>query len=463
MTRLIPLLLSASLLLTGSGLVRDPAPEPTPSHSEVLTQAIRREAAIPEFPKQPAMPSEEDMTWEDMQHWYDDMAAYQEAVNSFRPGAPDESLRQTLSSFAAASTPKALSSATGQNAIYSPVSLWTALAMLAQCAEDTSRAQALDVLGVPDIDSLAEDVSRLWRQLYTDDGSSALLLGNSIWLNNFFQDDFRPETLDVLAQKYFTDTCAADFGSASADQAVSEWTASRTGGLIGGDGPIVKTDPGAMALLVSSLYYKAAWTTAFEQSQTKEDLFTATDGTKQIVDFLHRTATGATFRQEKAWRSSSLPLDLGNMIFVLPEEGTTPEQLLKDPTFLSSLLDQDSGNERHGKVEWSVPKFDLSSQLDLNEALKSLGLTDLLDPNRSNLSALVTRSAFVSQVSQLGRVKLDEDGVEAAAVTMVTMEPTSAPPSMVETFEMNLNRPFLFVLEMEGLPLFVGLVQTIDA
>ena len=58
------------------------------------------------------------------------------------------------------------------------------------------------------------------------------------------------------------------------------------------------------------------------------------------------------------------------------------------------------------------------------------------------------------------RVKIDEEGCEAAAFTAIdTAE--AAMPEELPVVEMNLNRPFAFAISgADGLPLFVGTVNT---
>ena len=63
------------------------------------------------------------------------------------------------------------------------------------------------------------------------------------------------------------------------------------------------------------------------------------------------------------------------------------------------------------------------------DALKRLGITDLPDYNRADLSALTDLDAFLSEAKQLARVKVDEEGVEAAAVTLIEVKPSTAHPS----------------------------------
>ena len=60
------------------------------------------------------------------------------------------------------------------------------------------------------------------------------------------------------------------------------------------------------------------------------------------------------------------------------------------------------------------------------------------------------------------RVTLDEEGCEAAAFTAIAVAETALPPQDLPTVEMNLNRPFAFLITgADGLPLFLGAVNTV--
>ena len=109
---------------------------------------------------------------------------------------------------------------------------------------------------------------------------------------------------------------------------------------------------------------------------------------------------------------------------------------------------------------WSVPKFDVKSSVDLADALKALGVADAFEADKADFTPLTDNIAYVSSVMQAARVKIDEEGVEAAAYTEIVAKSDGAPePSPV--VEMNLNRPFAFVIfDGNDVPLFVGTVQT---
>ena len=101
------------------------------------------------------------------------------------------------------------------------------------------------------------------------------------------------------------------------------------------------------------------------------------------------------------------------------------------------------------------------SGLALREALKALGVTDVFDPAVSDFTPLEASTGdplYVSQAQHAARVKMDEEGCEAAAYTII-MNPTAGlPPD--ESVDFTLDRPFLFAITGDmDLPLFVGVVN----
>ncbi|MCI8422217.1 MAG: serpin family protein [Lawsonibacter sp.] len=459
MKQLLSALLSTAMLLTGcaggaapTGTLSASSPEPA------LTGYSLATPAYPEFPTLPQPPEElEGFDWDAYSRA---QADYYDAMRAFRGDGLQADTLDKLNAFAARSIPSALEGHEGENTIYSPLSLWAALAMLAPCANGNSRQQVLNALDVSDPSTLADQVSQVWHALYTEDGTNSLLLANSIWLNSAVEGSYVQDTLDTLAQKYFAGAYSVPMGTQQADQAITDWVKEQTHGLIGSDAPVVDTSAQVLALLASALYYRAGWTDAFQPDQTEKDIFTDASGAESKVDFMHQTQN-AHFLREKGWQAASLSTSLGEMVFVLPDQGVTPESLLQDSDFLSQL-DISGEKSQYGEVRWSVPKFDADSDVNLLGTLSALGITDLLHPDKADLFALTTLDAFLSDAKQLARVKVDEEGVEAAAVTLLILECTSAPLLQEpEVCVMDLDRPFLFVIRTQGVPLFVGVVNQV--
>ena len=417
--------------------------------------------AEPTYPDLPHMPTEPlnggDAAWERFNEDYD---AYWQAWKDFQDEVPrlyeQEDLLSALEDFTGEST--ALALAGEGNGVYSPVSLWFALAMLAETVDGDSRREILDALGAADLEQLREWADILWHDLYTDDGTAAVLLGTSLWLNEGM--DYRQETVDSLAEHYYAGSYQVPMGTGEADDALSAWTAERTNGLIGSDGKVLETTPDTLMVLASTLYAMGRWSDEFRAENNTDDVFTAADGTEQMAEFMHRT-DDSTFLRREGYQAAYLYTTAAQVVFVLPDEGVSPRDLLADPDFLGSLNFEDE-DAIYGEVQWSLPKFDVRSDLDLKPTLKGLGITSVLDPEASDFSPLTSlEPVWLDQAKQIARVQVDELGFQAAAVTLMAAAGEGGPPEDPKICVMDLDRPFLFVIRSGDAVLFAGVVDSL--
>ena len=114
---------------------------------------------------------------------------------------------------------------------------------------------------------------------------------------------------------------------------------------------------------------------------------------------------------------------------------------------------------KYMKVNLSVPKFDVSSTMDLSEGLKNMGATNVFNENITEFTKLTGDSPiYLTGANQSVRVQIDEEGVKAAAYIEIPGAGSAAPPD--EIIDFVLDRPFVFVIESNhGLPVFVGIVN----
>ena len=427
-----------------------------------LAAALAVELA--EVPADAPMPHEDDYE-KDGRFDYD---AYSRDYDAFRTAVraresligettvPDAFLRHAAAQF--------LSGGEHKNRTCSPLNIYFALAMLAEVTDGDSRAQILQALGSEDLNALRLQTGKLWSGLYTDNGTTTVLPASSLWLNS--QIAYREETLRLLADLYHASSFSGDMGTPEMDAALQDWLNDQTRGLLSEQAGSIRTDPLTVLALAATLYFKAPWEDSFFPGATQTDTFHARTEDVQ-VPFMRDSCHGTVYRYEgenAAFTAAAKTLEGGRMWFLLPDEGTDPDALLSSGAALDFLAALRNGNivsGDYGEIHLTVPKFDVSSDFDLIKGLKAMGIADVFDGGRSDFTPL-TRDAEeleVSKAAHAARVKIDEDGCEAAAFTVIMAEATAAmePPPRID---FTLDRPFLFVVEGTGnVPLFLGVVE----
>ena len=248
-------------------------------------------------------------------------------------------------------------------------------------------------------------------------------------------------------------------GSDELNKALQTWLNDNTGHLLEEYAKNIKTKEDTLMALASALYLKASWADSFAKEATTEDIFHAKSG-DITAQMMHRSETGYVYSGEN-WKAVSLYLtDCGNMWFILPDEGTDMNEVLDDPSVYRLINgDYDSVEGKNYMVHMTIPKLDVSSQMSLIEELQKLGVTDVFT-DTADFSPLTDKEAVVSEITHAARLKSDEDGVEAAAFTVIMMT-EGAYFEQPEEFDFTADRPFLFALTaLDGSVLFTGAVNT---
>lgn len=355
----------------------------------------------------------------------------------------------SVSAFSARSASLALGG-TEKNALYSPVSLWFALALCAESAQGDTREALLDALGLSG--DAAGTAKALYNNLYQDNKIGALKLAGSLWINQDFS--VRQDFLDRAAENFYAHSYVCDFSDPSTGKAMGDWLDKATGGLLGGQA--LETDPTNLMTLFSALYYFDQWTDKFQTNQNTTGGFHNADGTVSQAEYMNRTCSSHGWQAGAGWLSAGLSLkNGGSMVFVLPDEGVTPGDLLAEAETLAAILAQDSGGG-WGEVVFQIPKFEVTDSLDLKNTVAGLGAGIVFDAAQADFSSLSTDALCLSSVRQEAKLSIDEKGVTAAAYTQIDYNGAAPPDGRAELI---LDRPFLFFVTVSGAPLFIGVVN----
>ena len=412
------------------------------------TVSAAQKLAAPQYPQMAPYPTEFAATFDaDYDAWRDSLKAQRR----------DRDLSAELEAYFAKTIPAVLAGATGENVLCSPVNLYMALAMLAECAGGESRAQVLELLGSADVETLRQQASDVWNVTYRADGAVQRTLGSALFLDDDL--DFRQDTLDVLARDYYASSFRGQMGSEAMNEAFRSWLNENTGNLLTDQIYQLELTPEILLALATTVHFQAKWHHEFLPENTIDGTFHSPDG--DLDARMMRSDGFDTYYWGDRFSAVAKGFEEGAMWFLLPDEGVSPEELLEDQQAMAFLLNREtlSENSTYLRVHLTVPQFDVSCQLGLNDTLKGLGITRVFDPALADFTPVSqSQQLALSRVIHGSRVKVDEQGCEGAAYTAMLYAGASRPPE--EEVYFTLDRPFLFcVTGAQNLPLFVGIVN----
>jgi serine protease inhibitor len=336
------------------------------------------------------------------------------------------------------------------NSCYSPISLYYALALAGTGADGQTKQEFMNLLGCSDTAQLSEDMNRLYNLLYSDNDITKTKIANSLWLDKEYQGqpvEYKDTFIKNAASMFYASLYTVDFASEDAGPAMAKWISEQTNGTLT---PEFQPDPEQIMSILNTVYFKDEWIDRFDTAATAPDIFHTAGGTDVTFDFMKMVYGSHAFARGDGFLRSELTLKSGaKMVFVLPDEGVSVESLVSDPARLKEVLE--GGQITNGKVTWKIPKFSYDSEYDLEDILKTLGLSSAFTSD-ADFTGITDQAACISSVKQQTHIAIDEDGVEASAFTLIEYAGAAIP---VDEAEMILDRPFLYAIYSASVPLVI--------
>ncbi len=341
----------------------------------------------------------------------------------------------------------------------SPTSIALALAMVRAGAVGTTATEMDTVLHKFGTTGQASEVVALLAALkaMTDAGKAPadeLDVANAV----FSQTGMTLEQayLDALSSGFGAGVGLLDFQKdpESGRLTINQWASKATKGLI----PAV-LQPGDITnqtriALADAIYLKAAWETQFQATSTKSLPFTRPDGSKITVPTM-AIDTSLQYGAGTGYRAVQLSLKTsGSMTFIVPDNMASFTAGLTS----AQLASIESKFTAHS-VNLTLPKFATTSRFDLAKVLAAMGMPTAFSSNADLSGITLDEQLAIDHVIHQANVAIDERGVIAAAVTVVTGKATAGPPPSPVTF--HIDKPFLFFIQERatGAILFMGRID----
>jgi serpin B len=338
------------------------------------------------------------------------------------------------------------------NLIFSPYSISSALSMTYGGARGETAAQLAAALGAgttpADWHAGRNDLDTWLARPQGDPESDITPLTIDPTNALFGQDGFAFEQayLELLARDYGAGIKALDFAAdpEAARMAINQWVAVQTRDRI-----LKLLGPGTISAatrfaLVNAIYFKGSWVTPFEKEATTDTGFHLLDGTTVRVPTMHGSLEGS-YATGAGWQAFDVPYSGARMTIILPDAGRFADvERSIDPAFLAALDE----NPAFDRINLALPRWSTTTALDLVERLKQLGVTDLFDGAKADLTGIADARLYVGAVIHQATITVDENGTEAAAATAVVGDTSGGGPD--DEVSVTVDRPFIYLIRDNG-------------
>ncbi|XP_058603582.1 leukocyte elastase inhibitor-like isoform X2 [Onychostoma macrolepis] len=350
-----------------------------------------------------------------------------------------------------------------KNVFYSPISISSALAMVLLGAKENTAAQMFKVIShlfriyifkcffSNASDQIHSSFNKLMSELNKPGAPYVLGLANRLYGEQSYQ--FLEKFLNDAKRYYEAGLEEVDFKkkSEAARVNINKWVEKKTQEKIKdllGPRSVIET---TKLVLVNAIYFKGNWEKKFPKEATRDGQFKLNKTqTKPVKMMRQKSKFPLTFIPEMDSQVLELPYVGKNlsMLIILPNEihdETTGLQKLEKALTYEKLMEWTKPSKmQKQEVRVSLPRFKMEETYDMKNLLISMGMEDVFDGQKVNLSGMSpNKDLVVSGVIHKAYVEVNEEGTEAAAATAI-VGLTTAMPVDPKTF--TADHPFLFFI-----------------
>ena len=337
--------------------------------------------------------------------------------------------------------------------ILSPISITYALGMLNNGAAGETQAQINKVLGFGETG--AEGINAFCKKMLTEapnlDKSTKVLISNTIYMNKGYE--LKPLFVSKANDCYHAEPETRNFADGKTLDVINQWASDHTEKMIEKVLDKDSFDPSAISYLLNAIYFKGAWTEKFDKENTRDEAFKMETGEEKQLPIMHQEQE---FYYAEDDDCQVLRLPYGNkaysMTILLPKEGKTVRDLVK-------TLNKDTWEryQRIGSaiVDVKLPRFESNTDLTLDKIMATLGMPNAFNPNLAEFPEFCNVPTYIDMMKQVARIKVNEEGTEAAAVTVIFVKLANAAPRRAS---FHATRPFLYIISEQstGAIFFIG-------
>jgi serpin B len=353
--------------------------------------------------------------------------------------------------------------------ILSPISITYALGMLNNGAAGETQQQINKVLGFSETgaDGINEFCYKMLQKASTLDDQTKVLIGNTIYLNKDKGYDLLPAFVAKANAFYDAEPESRSFSDGKTRDVINKWGSDHTMGMIKETLREDEFDEDAVSYLLNAIYFKGAWAQNFDKNVTTDEVFEHAGTTKELIlRPMMRQMAEFDYTETETFQALRLPYGNGayQMTVLLPrnikdidiKKGDDIKKVLQSLT--AESWQQIQQQMSPAIVDLKLPRFESETDINLIPIMQKLGMTKAFDPDAEFQYFCTFPQIYIELMKQVAKIKLDEEGTEAAVVTVIGMKDGAAGPCDPKYVTFHANHPFLYVISEKetGAIFFIG-------
>jgi len=333
----------------------------------------------------------------------------------------------------------------GKDFMVSPLSISFVLGALDNGATGQTSEEILDVLGfegrtIEDINEYSRNILHGCTEV---DNLVDVEFANAVVVKEGY--DFKDGFRNALENYYDAFVRSMKFDDEAID-AINDWCKEQTKGLI--PEIIDKIPENARLFALNSIYFKGAWEYKFEKEDTKKESFTSIDGSSSKTWMMHMEGW-LDYSSNDTWSTVRLPYGNGSysMYVLLPHEGISVDAVMEGLD--GKTWEIEKNRMRSCKVDLKLPRFETASDINLIDIMISLGMERAFYPDMAEFGDMFENESgiFLGILKQKSMIIVNEEGTEAAGVTLGGSMVTGFMPPENKPQTFHADRPFVYLIQ----------------
>jgi serpin B len=348
---------------------------------------------------------------------------------------------------------------TDKDMILSPLSITYALGMLNNGAAGETQEEINKVLGFGDFGAkgINDFCLKMLREAVSLDKQTKVMISNTIFVNQTGGYALKPDFVGTAKDCYQAEPECRDFFDGRTLDVINQWGNDHTEGMIPKILSEDEFDPTYVSYLLNAIYFKGIWMLKFDEKETKDETFDHGGAEKRLLTLpmMHQEKQ-LYYMEDDNWQVLKLPYGNGayRMTLLLPQPGKELEKEIQNLTVEN--WEKYQWNREEAIVDVKLPRFESNTSIDLKGVMSALGMPKAFTPE-AEFPNFCNVPTYIGLMKQVARIKVNEEGTEAAAITIIGEKATSV-GSEPKHVKFHANRPFLYIISEEstGAIFFMG-------